>query len=90
MIINNRTSGIYNFGSNRSISKADFAKIVAHVMAIKDPPFIVAEYPKNSSVNRPRNMSMNSEKILARLSIEPVNIEREVIHELRMINGNNT
>ena len=85
-IIDNRTSGTYNFGSNRSISKADFAKIVADAMSILHPPFILAEYPKNSLTTRPRNMSMNSERILACLAIDSVDIEREVMQELQMLN----
>lgn len=85
MLIDNRTSGTYNFGSNRSISKADFAMIVANAMSVLAPPFVLAEYPRNSLVNRPRNMSMNSERILSRLSIDSVNIEREVMHELQTL-----
>jgi dTDP-4-dehydrorhamnose reductase len=90
MIIDNRISGTYNFGSNRSISKADFAKIVANTMSVLDPLFVLADYPKSSLVNRPRDMSMNSERILSRLSIDSVNIEREVMHELQTLNKNNT
>ena len=88
-IIDNRTSGTYNFGSNRSISKADFAKIVADAMSILHPPFILAEYPKTSLPTRPRNMSMNSERILACLAIDSVDIEREVMQELQMLNTKN-
>jgi dTDP-4-dehydrorhamnose reductase len=85
MLIDNRTSGIYNFGSSKSISKADFALIVANIMEISDPRFIITDYPKASSIKRPNNMSMKSEKILNTLNMCPVAIEREVKRELETL-----
>ena len=85
MLIDDRVSGTFNFGSNKSISKADFAWIVADAMNIQDPRFVMSEYPKNALVNRPKNMSMNSKKLLNTLALDPIKIEREVKHELQTL-----
>ncbi len=85
MIIENKTTGTYNLGSNKRISKADFAWAVANVMQIPNPKFTPVDYPTNALVKRPDNMSMNSEKLLNTLSIDPVLIEHEIKRELESL-----
>lgn len=84
-LINSNVSGIFNFGSSESISKADFACIVAKTMNVKKPKFLMTEYPNEASVIRPKNMSMNSKKISDALSLKPVKVEAEVKHELQKL-----
>jgi dTDP-4-dehydrorhamnose reductase len=84
-IIDQGTSGTYNFGSSKSISKAEFAFLVANILGVSSPNFECIEYPADAVVKRPKNMSMESQKLLNELNLDPIDVEIEVKRELRLV-----
>ena len=84
-IIDQRTSGTYNFGSSKSISKAEFALLVASILGVSNPNFECIEYPADAVVKRSTDMSMESQKLLNELNLEPIDVEIEVKRELRLV-----
>ena len=77
--------GLYNFGSSKSISKAEFAFLVANILGVSSPNFECIEYPADAVVKRPKNMSMESQKLLNELNLDPIDVEIEVKRELRLV-----
>lgn len=82
IIIKRKLVGIYNLGSNRVISKAEFAEIVARKLGVDNPKFIYSEYSSTSNIKRPLDMSMDSNKLLNELLIDPIVVEDDIAYEL--------
>ena len=83
-IISIRLIGLYNFGSSKQISKADFAIMTAKILGAKETKFKINDYFSNENIVRPLNMSMDSTKILKELKMDPLVIRNELINELNM------
>lgn len=81
--IQNRVTGVYNFGSEAPLTKADFADLVAAVLGVVSPHFNYIDYPEDIGVQRPLNMSMDSSKILAMIDIKRSTVRDDIQSELR-------
>lgn len=84
-VINVRLNGLYNFGSSKQISKADFAIMTAKILGAKETKFKINDYFSNENIVRPLNMSMDSTKILKELKMDPLVIRNELINELNIL-----
>lgn len=83
LIIQNRLCGVYNFGSESPITKADFADLVATELGVVNTKFNYINYPEDMGVKRPNNMSMNSSKILTMIEIKRMTVRDNIQSELR-------
>ncbi len=82
LILTRKLTGTYNLGSNRAISKAEFAQVLANKLRIFYPQFEYSDYSSRANVKRPLDMSMNSKRLLDKLKMDPIIVENEISIEL--------
>ena len=78
-IINKKLFGIFNLGSSNSISKYEFAKILATQKNLKISNIINKKIKNKNSSIRPKYMAMNCSKIAKKLKITLPKIEDQII-----------
>lgn len=77
-IIKLKKTGIYNFGSNKGISKSQFAKYVIKLKKFKIDYKENKYENKNNLIKRPKNMVMNIKKFEKTFKLRLPNIRKEI------------
>ena len=81
IIIEKRISGIYNFGSNNGMTKADFDFFFAEKLGLQMDTMvrINSENFKNLKAYRPKDMRMNNSKFQSTFNIQLPSLEDEIL-----------
>ena len=77
-IIKLKKPGIYNFGSNKGISKSEFAKFVIKLKKFKINYKEIKYENKKNLIKRPKNMVMNVKKFEKTFKLKLPNIRKEI------------
>lgn len=75
--------GVYNLGSQGSISKSNFAILFAKKLKIYNKLYLLCNSSSILKVRRPKNMTMNIKKFEKIYNIKLPNIKSEIINETK-------
>ena len=85
-IIKNLNFGIYNLGSSKRISKFMFLKKISKLSKSLSKIEIINSKYKSLLIQRPKNMSLNSDLFYKTFKTQPININDEILKIKKEIN----